>query len=66
MVSALVMQLVQSVVRIPSGGSKSSGGDYDDNGGDRTNVEDADVTINTSYDNAMRTAHTFMSAYLKK
>lgn len=66
MVSALVMQLVQSVVRIPICASKSSGGDYEDGGHEADVQEDPDVVVNTSFDNAMRTAHTFLAAYLKK
>ncbi|XP_071339205.1 nipped-B-like protein A isoform X3 [Trachinotus anak] len=57
MVTALVLQLIQCVVHLPS--DKDSFEEYD------TKV-DQDVLITNSYETAMRTAQNFLSVFLKK
>uniref|UniRef100_A0A4W6GBB3 Nipped-B protein n=1 Tax=Lates calcarifer TaxID=8187 RepID=A0A4W6GBB3_LATCA len=57
MVTALVLQLIQCVVHLPS--DKETFEEYD------TKV-DQDVLITNSYETAMRTAQNFLSVFLKK
>ncbi|KAK9532406.1 hypothetical protein VZT92_009788 [Zoarces viviparus] len=57
MVSALVLQLIQCVVRLPS---------ERDAEGDHNKKVDKDVFITNSYETAMRTAQNFLSVFLKK
>uniref|UniRef100_A0A665V815 Nipped-B protein n=1 Tax=Echeneis naucrates TaxID=173247 RepID=A0A665V815_ECHNA len=57
MVTALVLQLIQCVVHLPS--DKDTFEEYD------TKV-DQDVLITNSYETAMRTAQNFLSVFLKK
>uniref|UniRef100_A0A671SCF7 Nipped-B protein n=1 Tax=Sinocyclocheilus anshuiensis TaxID=1608454 RepID=A0A671SCF7_9TELE len=57
MVTALVLQLIQCVVHLPS--DKDSD-DYNDR------KVDQDVLITNSYETAMRTAQNFLSVFLKK
>uniref|UniRef100_A0A672N8B3 Nipped-B protein n=1 Tax=Sinocyclocheilus grahami TaxID=75366 RepID=A0A672N8B3_SINGR len=57
MVTALVLQLIQCVVHLPS--AKDSD-DYNDR------KVDQDVLITNSYETAMRTAQNFLSVFLKK
>ncbi|XP_069483246.1 nipped-B-like protein isoform X4 [Ambystoma mexicanum] len=59
MVTALVLQLIQCVVHLPS--------DKDSNSEEETNKKvDQDVLITNSYETAMRTAQNFLSIFLKK
>uniref|UniRef100_A0A8C1JHC5 Nipped-B protein n=1 Tax=Cyprinus carpio TaxID=7962 RepID=A0A8C1JHC5_CYPCA len=57
MVTALVLQLIQCVVHLPS--DKDSDDDND-------RKVDKDVLITNSYETAMRTAQNFLSVFLKK
>uniref|UniRef100_A0A672MRZ4 Nipped-B protein n=1 Tax=Sinocyclocheilus grahami TaxID=75366 RepID=A0A672MRZ4_SINGR len=57
MVTALVLQLIQCVVHLPSDK------DFDD---DNDRKVDKDVLITNSYETAMRTAQNFLSVFLKK
>ncbi|KAM4635314.1 nipped-B-like protein B isoform 2-T2 [Polymixia lowei] len=57
MVTALVLQLIQCVVHLPS--EKDMEGDHD-------KKVDQDVLITNSYETAMRTAQNFLSVFLKK
>ncbi|XP_066509612.1 nipped-B-like protein A [Hoplias malabaricus] len=57
MVSALVLQLIQCVVHLPS--------DRDNAEDERKKVDD-DVLITNSYETARRTAQNFLSVFLKK
>ncbi|KAH0627889.1 hypothetical protein JD844_008441 [Phrynosoma platyrhinos] len=60
MVTALVLQLIQCVVHLPSG-------EKDSNTEDESNKKvDQDVLITNSYETAMRTAQNFLSIFLKK
>nr|XP_060617388.1 nipped-B-like protein isoform X4 [Anolis sagrei ordinatus] len=60
MVTALVLQLIQCVVHLPSG-------EKDSNNEDESNKKvDQDVIITNSYETAMRTAQNFLSIFLKK
>lgn len=75
MVTALVMQLIQSVVFVPS--SNDSGGEDESDllltemgpkhkKKDSAIAQDQDIAIVTSYEAAMRCANTFLLVYLKK
>nr|XP_020474285.1 nipped-B-like protein A [Monopterus albus] len=55
MVTALVLQLIQCVVQLPS--------DMED---EHNNKVDKDLLITNSYETAMRTAQNFLSVFLKK
>ncbi|XP_040011111.1 nipped-B-like protein A isoform X3 [Xiphias gladius] len=57
MVTALVLQLIQCVVHLPS--DKETYEEYD-------SKVDQDVLITNSYETAMRTAQNFLSVFLKK
>ncbi|RVE65832.1 hypothetical protein OJAV_G00120330 [Oryzias javanicus] len=57
MVSALVLQLIQCVVRLPS---------EKENEEEQKKKVDKDVFITNSYETAMRTAQNFLSVFLKK
>ncbi|XP_037339727.2 nipped-B-like protein isoform X1 [Pungitius pungitius] len=57
MVTALVLQLIQCVVRLPS---------ERDTEGEHNKKVDKDVFITNSYETAMRTAQNFLSVFLKK
>lgn len=57
MVTALVLQLIQCIVKLP----KKEDNEYEDED-DAAN----DVIIATSYEQAMKTAHHFLSIFLKK
>ncbi|KAG7223442.1 hypothetical protein INR49_015545, partial [Caranx melampygus] len=57
MVTALVLQLIQCVVHLPS--DKDTFEEYD-------SKVDQDVLITNSYETAMRTAQNFLSVFLKK
>ncbi|XP_056231603.1 nipped-B-like protein A isoform X5 [Seriola aureovittata] len=57
MVTALVLQLIQCVVHLPS--DKDAFEEYD-------SKVDQDVLITNSYETAMRTAQNFLSVFLKK
>ncbi|XP_040899168.1 nipped-B-like protein A isoform X1 [Toxotes jaculatrix] len=57
MVTALVLQLIQCVVHLPS--DKDTLDEYD-------SKVDQDVLITNSYETAMRTAQNFLSVFLKK
>ncbi|XP_034956613.1 nipped-B-like protein isoform X3 [Zootoca vivipara] len=60
MVTALVLQLIQCVVHLPSG-------EKDSNSEEESNKKvDKDVLITNSYETAMRTAQNFLSIFLKK
>ncbi|XP_036383992.1 nipped-B-like protein A isoform X2 [Megalops cyprinoides] len=59
MVTALVLQLIQCVVHLPSDKDTNSEDQYD-------NKVDQDVLITNSYETAMRTAQNFLSVFLKK
>ncbi|XP_075302548.1 nipped-B-like protein isoform X3 [Opisthocomus hoazin] len=60
MVTALVLQLIQCVVHLPST-------EKDSNSEDESNKKvDQDVLITNSYETAMRTAQNFLSIFLKK
>ncbi|XP_030624239.1 nipped-B-like protein B isoform X2 [Chanos chanos] len=58
MVTALVLQLIQCVVQLPSD-KDSTDDEYD-------KKVDQDVLITNSYETAMRTAQNFLSVFLKK
>ncbi|XP_036266917.1 nipped-B-like protein isoform X7 [Pipistrellus kuhlii] len=60
MVTALVLQLIQCVVHLPST-EKDSNSEEDSN-----KKVDQDVIITNSYETAMRTAQNFLSIFLKK
>ncbi|XP_059550912.1 nipped-B-like protein isoform X3 [Myotis daubentonii] len=60
MVTALVLQLIQCVVHLPSS-EKDSNSEEDSN-----KKVDQDVLITNSYETAMRTAQNFLSIFLKK
>ncbi|KAM4639009.1 nipped-B-like protein isoform 9-T11 [Amazona ochrocephala] len=60
MVTALVLQLIQCVVHLPSA-EKDSNSDEESN-----KKVDQDVLITNSYETAMRTAQNFLSIFLKK
>uniref|UniRef100_A0A452U5A3 Nipped-B protein n=1 Tax=Ursus maritimus TaxID=29073 RepID=A0A452U5A3_URSMA len=60
MVTALVLQLIQCVVHLPSS-EKDSNSEEDSN-----KKVDQDVVITNSYETAMRTAQNFLSIFLKK
>ncbi|XP_015314581.1 nipped-B-like protein isoform X4 [Bos indicus x Bos taurus] len=60
MVTALVLQLIQCVVHLPSS-EKDSNSEEDSN-----KKVDQDVIITNSYETAMRTAQNFLSIFLKK
>eukprot|EP00074_Homo_sapiens_P088799 XP_016864820.1 nipped-B-like protein isoform X8 [Homo sapiens] len=60
MVTALVLQLIQCVVHLPSS-EKDSNAEEDSN-----KKIDQDVVITNSYETAMRTAQNFLSIFLKK
>ncbi|KAM6105741.1 LOW QUALITY PROTEIN: nipped-B-like protein [Pterocles gutturalis] len=59
MVTALVLQLIQCVVHLPSA-------DKDSNSEEESKKSDQDVLITNSYETAMRTAQNFLSIFLKK
>ncbi|PKU35584.1 nipped-bhypothetical protein [Limosa lapponica baueri] len=60
MVTALVLQLIQCVVHLPSA-------EKDSNAEEESNKKvDQDVLITNSYETAMRTAQNFLSIFLKK
>ncbi|XP_075267865.1 nipped-B-like protein isoform X4 [Opisthocomus hoazin] len=60
MVTALVLQLIQCVVHLPSA-------EKDSNSEEESNKKvDQDVLITNSYETAMRTAQNFLSIFLKK
>uniref|UniRef100_A0A8C3PYS6 Nipped-B protein n=1 Tax=Chrysolophus pictus TaxID=9089 RepID=A0A8C3PYS6_CHRPC len=60
MVTALVLQLIQCVVHLPSA-------EKDSNSDEELNKKvDQDVLITNSYETAMRTAQNFLSIFLKK
>ncbi|XP_052631488.1 nipped-B-like protein isoform X3 [Harpia harpyja] len=60
MVTALVLQLIQCVVHLPST-------EKDSNSEEESNKKvDQDVLITNSYETAMRTAQNFLSVFLKK
>ncbi|XP_072214933.1 nipped-B-like protein isoform X3 [Excalfactoria chinensis] len=60
MVTALVLQLIQCVVHLPSA-------EKDSNSDEEMNKKvDQDVLITNSYETAMRTAQNFLSIFLKK
>ncbi|XP_038026797.1 nipped-B-like protein isoform X5 [Anas acuta] len=60
MVTALVLQLIQCVVHLPSA-------EKDTNSEEESNKKvDQDVLITNSYETAMRTAQNFLSIFLKK
>ncbi|XP_054842257.1 nipped-B-like protein isoform X3 [Eublepharis macularius] len=59
MVTALVLQLIQCVVHLPTGDKENS--DEESN-----KKVDQDVLITNSYETAMRTAQNFLSIFLKK
>lgn len=60
MVTALVLQLIQCVVHLPSS-------EKDSNSEEESNKKvDQDVVITNSYETAMRTAQNFLSIFLKK
>ena len=54
MVTALALQLIQCVVKLPSAED------------DEDQPVDGELLIMTSFENAMRTAHNFLSVFLKK
>ncbi|KFO23083.1 Nipped-B-like protein [Fukomys damarensis] len=60
MVTALVLQLIQCVVHLPSSEKDSNSED------DSNKKVDQDVVITNSYETAMRTAQNFLSIFLKK
>ncbi|XP_005872646.1 PREDICTED: nipped-B-like protein isoform X4 [Myotis brandtii] len=60
MVTALVLQLIQCVVHLPSSEKDSNSED------DSNKKVDQDVLITNSYETAMRTAQNFLSIFLKK
>ncbi|PNJ67036.1 NIPBL isoform 4 [Pongo abelii] len=60
MVTALVLQLIQCVVHLPSS-EKDTNAEEDSN-----KKIDQDVVITNSYETAMRTAQNFLSIFLKK
>ncbi|XP_072448848.1 nipped-B-like protein isoform X6 [Chiloscyllium punctatum] len=61
MVTALVLQLIQCVVHLPTAEKDSNA--VDDDGDKKV---DQDVLITNSYETAMRTAQNFLSVFLKK
>ncbi|XP_076440937.1 nipped-B-like protein A isoform X2 [Babylonia areolata] len=65
MVTALALQLIQCVVRLPSQDS-SSPSTEDQDPKRQQKADDKDVVIVTSYETAMRTAYNFLTVFLKK
>ncbi|XP_060690042.1 nipped-B-like protein A isoform X2 [Hemiscyllium ocellatum] len=61
MVTALVLQLIQCVVHLPT--TEKDSNTVDDDGDKKV---DQDVLITNSYETAMRTAQNFLSVFLKK
>ena len=59
MVTALVLQLVQCIIKLPSAADNTGTGEDEDTAAQ-------DVIITTSYEQAMKTAHHFLSVFLKK
>ena len=59
MVTALVLQLVQCIIKLPSAADNTGAGEDEDTAAQ-------DVIITTSYEQAMKTAHHFLSVFLKK
>ena len=53
MVTALALQLIQCVVKLPTESTED-------------HPVDGELLIMTSFENAMRTAHNFLSVFLKK
>ena len=62
MVTALALQLIQCVVKLPGCVEKE---DEDEAPKPAENM-DSEVIIVTSFEHAMRTAHNFLAVYLKK
>lgn len=58
MVTALVLQLIQCIIKLPK---KMEEDDEDEESGAAQ-----DVIVATSYEQAMKTAHHFLSVFLKK
>lgn len=56
MVTALVLQLIQCIIKLPTGTESEPDED----------TAAQDVIIATSYEQAMKTAHHFLSVFLKK
>ena len=63
MVTALALQLIQCVVKLPT---VIQSHDNDDQAPRPSEHMDSEVIIVTSFEKAMRTAHTFLGVYLQK
>lgn len=68
MVTALALELIQSVAKLPSPASDDDEeGDEEDTKNRRKSKNvDNEVLIVTSYETAMRTAHSFLAVFLRK
>ncbi|KAL8600997.1 hypothetical protein ACOMHN_030654 [Nucella lapillus] len=67
MVTALALQLIQCVVRLPSQDASSPAPTEDpDPKRQQKAGKDSDIVIVTSYETAMRTAYNFLTVFLKK
>ncbi|MGH0126190.1 UNVERIFIED_CONTAM: hypothetical protein FKN15_005586 [Acipenser sinensis] len=74
MVTALVLQLIQCVVHLPSDKDSNADDEYGKKVWEKYHLEnvfdilqvDQDVLITNSYETAMRTAQNFLSVFLKK
>jgi cohesin loading factor subunit SCC2 len=72
MVTALLLQLIQCVVKLPRPEKEEKNIDENDETEkqrrerEKAELVDKEVTIITSYENAMRTAHNFLVVFLSK
>lgn len=67
MVTALALQLIQCVVKLPSqDSSRPSSPSEEPEAKKQKPTNDSDVLIVTSYETAMRTAYNFLTVFLKK
>ncbi|KAI0209445.1 Nipped-B-like protein [Lamellibrachia satsuma] len=64
MVTALALELIQCVVKLPTVEEEESG--KEGSAGGRRDRMDNEVVIVTSYEVSMRTAHNFLSVFLRK
>ena len=66
MVTALALQLIQSVIHLPVPEEEPKPGEEVDEEKAKTDKVDNEVIIITSYETAMRTAHNFLAVFLRK
>ena len=69
MVTALALELIQSVAKLPKPASDEDEEDVDEEDSRnrrKSKKVDNEVLIVTSYETAMRTAHNFLAVFLRK